>query len=527
MSSIKPPQVPNPEQYLLSNPNGTWEEYVHFVNSVGAEVATNSIWAPVVKERVKKQVAKARTSKAAFIQLALTHSRERSAFLGSQVSLSKTLESLVDDWKTRPAGPITEDENIFDSSRPAKRKTSFFDEDYAEISDAGEENWADVTDDHEERSGRQGTPPASIITLPALFSTPDRPNAPQTGTDSSDSSPIEAGMIIANVEQVTLNGIDLTQLLRKYQRRVLKEGRPVKYEDTESFLAVQGCIHLSETRPVAYNGLINDTQWIQLRNFFQERMLEPKEWQSILPMAEEMRCRKQQGKPWFPQGINQDDASSCALATCMSSLYTSLTYASPPEKDQESTWTIDRVVPLLKLINDNDLKLKYDTRTDHTTKRPDVQIVLSRAACVSQRVVSNIEIKTPWAPATERKKDCARVITSVIRSIASDCETFSIDANQPKLAVWLNGHHSGIIYEVFLLNGMFVAVEIGPMVIPTSLKMGEEITLARSIAYMLPFRKRVLRIKKTMLTYKKRSVAVQKSHLLVSTPVCKKTRLFE
>ncbi|TPX65473.1 hypothetical protein SpCBS45565_g05172 [Spizellomyces sp. 'palustris'] len=182
----------------------------------------------------------------------------------------------------------------------------------------------------------------------------------------------------------------------------------------------------------------------------------------------------------------------------------------------EATWIARYIAPLLPLKADSDIELTLDSTTDYSTKRPDLFFSLSKDACRSGRAIAAVEIKSPWAASTEKRKDLARVTLACIQYHKEDHYNFtSGNEAQVKIAVHLPGMH-GSVYEVYLLKKIFIAVEIGSISLPTALSSRHELALVDAIMRMEILMQRIRKVKSYMLAYGTRNTAESPERLPAS-----------
>ncbi|KAJ3156277.1 hypothetical protein HDU86_004041 [Geranomyces michiganensis] len=149
-----------------------------------------------------------------------------------------------------------------------------------------------------------------------------------------------------------------------------------------------------------------------------------------------------------------------------------------PEKVSEATWTLERVAPFLRLLDDERLRVKYDNTQTYDWTRPDVQVYVKSCG----RTVSNWEIKSKWAGDAEKAKDKARIILSTLKCLRIDEEMFDTGDPPPvRLAVHAPGEEV-CVYEVMGYKGMAIAVEVAHFAYLAELRSGTTTALVEAFA---------------------------------------------
>ncbi|KAI9089436.1 hypothetical protein DFS34DRAFT_598049 [Phlyctochytrium arcticum] len=148
-------------------------------------------------------------------------------------------------------------------------------------------------------------------------------------------------------------------------------------------------------------------------------------------------------------------------------------------KINEATWTERYIQPLMELLDTTGLTVLYDSTTEYDALRPDIHVHLK--GCPSERAVASFEVKSPWARPKEAEKDLSRVILSCISYHKLDEKSADTDDEVPtNIGVHLKGRQ-GYVYEVYLYQGMFVAVEVGELEVPSILTRGKVRSIANAL----------------------------------------------
>ncbi|KAJ3177056.1 hypothetical protein HDU85_006423 [Gaertneriomyces sp. JEL0708] len=139
-------------------------------------------------------------------------------------------------------------------------------------------------------------------------------------------------------QPLRLGDVDVIALLLRAQERA-KKRLPKMSENlmcaTAAYLTGYSCLYLPQQRPDFYEGLISDAEYSTIRQYFASRMLivplptEAQELAAVTSTLAEMRGRKECGLEWWLAGVDQDDADSVRLNTCLRKMFEALTTIKP------------------------------------------------------------------------------------------------------------------------------------------------------------------------------------------------------
>ncbi|KAJ3158499.1 hypothetical protein HDU86_002724 [Geranomyces michiganensis] len=313
-------------------------------------------------------------------------------------------------------------------------------------------------------------------------------------TESGEELPPSDGEVARVYEELAgkhleLAGMDVGQILRKILQLNPKPNLMEVHGPTH--LALNKCLLLSRVMPALFEGACSRMEWAE---FESRRMLTCKTeiaGKALRPMVEKWEAEVRKGATiWVPK-INRADESACRLLACVVALSQHL----GPEDAApicEPTWTHNLVAPYMSFIEDPELKVKFDSTTAYSIKRPDVQIILGT------RVATCAEIKPKQAKPTEKKKDQARVVKSAMHYISADALNFELADDSVRLALWCPGDEVFVYEVVGYASGLFVAVEIARFSLPTALRPSTISMVAEAIGWFSAVADRVHHIARRM-----------------------------
>ncbi|KAJ3164066.1 hypothetical protein HDU88_005720 [Geranomyces variabilis] len=166
-------------------------------------------------------------------------------------------------------------------------------------------------------------------------------------------------------------------------------------------------------------------------------------------------------------------------------------------------------IPMSDTANDPAMDWAYDNRTPYNSRRPDFHIFE-----VSKKVgLATVEVKTPWVSQELKEADIARTISHGIDQLKADLVRFKPKKTPAKLCIPFAGD-TGVIFELSVHEGMFLAVEVGVWEIPTWLHHSHETKIATAVATASAIMARVGWVNKLTTKYKPRKKNDARSSLL-------------
>ncbi|KAI9105719.1 hypothetical protein DFS34DRAFT_681873 [Phlyctochytrium arcticum] len=300
---------------------------------------------------------------------------------------------------------------------------------------------------------------------------------------------------LSNPHQPTLlDDVNVSEAMASIQNFLLQKKDETTLKDTHEYLALHSCLLLTDVQPRLYQTFISEKDWATLLRHFVSRALEQPTLDEV-GMAQSLILETLTSKSGIPASLAVESDDDMGTATVKNILQQLCPYlqAAEPKKVGEPTWMIRYVAPLFASLLSEKTDVTFDNTTSYGATRPDV-FVMDRE---TQRSILTTEIKSRFAGMVEKKKDLARVLVRCIEGVAKDAFKWENKSAPVKMALHLPGD-LGTVYEVFLFNRVYVAVDVGSLRVTTVLTQRNSLMMAEAICGAFRVQERIRRNQKNM-----------------------------